>query len=117
MPAALHFDPTRLPSECEQLRKEVRAFLAEEIAAGTFDPHKPNREDTDVPEFSRKVGARGWLGMTWPKKYGGPARPFLQRYVATQEKPAANAPTPRFLLPHRHNRPGPLQKQPHTRTK
>ena len=52
MTAALRFDPIRLPEKCEQLRKEVRAFLAEEIAAGTFDPHKPNREDTDVPEFS-----------------------------------------------------------------
>ncbi len=70
MTAALRFDPIRLPPECEQLRKEVRAFLAEEIAAGTFDPHKPNREDTDAPEFSRRVGAKGWLGMTWPKKYG-----------------------------------------------
>ena len=38
MTAALRFDPIRLPPECEQLRKEVRAFLAEEIAAGTFDP-------------------------------------------------------------------------------
>ena len=74
MTAALRFDPIRLPPECEQLRKEVRAFLAEEIAAGTFDPHKPNREDTDAPEFSRKVGAKGWLGMTWPKKYGGHER-------------------------------------------
>jgi Acyl-CoA dehydrogenases len=71
MTAALRFDPIRLPPECEKLRKEVRAFLAEEIAAGTFDPHKPNREDTDAPEFSRRVGAKGWLGMTWPKKYGG----------------------------------------------
>ena len=34
MTAALRFDPIRLPPECEQLRKEVRAFLAEEIAAG-----------------------------------------------------------------------------------
>jgi len=85
MTAALHFDPIRLPPKCEQLRKEVRAFLAEEIAAGTFDPHKPNREDTDVPEFSKKVGARGWLGMTWPKKYGGHERSFLERYVVTEE--------------------------------
>ncbi len=46
MTAALRFDPIRLPPECEVLRKQVRAFLAEEIAAGTFDPHKPNREDT-----------------------------------------------------------------------
>ena len=34
MTAALRFDPIRLPEKCEQLRKEVRAFLAEEIAAG-----------------------------------------------------------------------------------
>ena len=91
MTAALRFDPIRLPPECEQLRKEVRAFLAEEIAAGTFDPHKPNREDTDVPEFSRKVGAKGWLGMTWPKKYGGHERSFLERYVVTEEMRVANA--------------------------
>ena len=32
MTAALRFDPIRLPPECEKLRKEVRAFLAEEIA-------------------------------------------------------------------------------------
>ena len=62
MTAALRFDPIRLPSECVALRKEVRAFLAEEIAAGTFDPHQPNREDNDAPEFSRRVGQRGWLG-------------------------------------------------------
>src|ERR1700746_426083 len=81
MTAALRFDPIRLPSECVELRKEVRAFLAEEIAAGTFDPHKPNREDSDAPEFSRRVGARGWIGMTWPKKYGGPESPFLESSV------------------------------------
>src|SRR5204863_6771379 len=92
MTAALRFDPIRLPRECAQLRKEVRAFLAEEMAAGTFDPHKPNREDTDIPEFSRKVGAKGWLGMTWPKRYGGQERSFLERYVVTEECRVANAP-------------------------
>ena len=30
---ALRFDPIRLPPECEELRKEVRAFLAEGPAA------------------------------------------------------------------------------------
>ena len=32
-------------------------------------------------EFSRKVGARGWIGMTWPKQYGGHERSALERYV------------------------------------
>ena len=85
MTAALRFDPIRLPPECVKLRAEVRAFLADEIAAGTFDPHKPNREDADAPEFSRRAGERGWLGMTWPKKYGGHERTFLERYVVTEE--------------------------------
>src|ERR687884_418610 len=112
MTAALRFDPIRLPEKCEQLRKEVRAFLAEEIAAGTFDPHKPNREDTDVPEFSRKVGARGWLGMTWPKKYGGQERSFLERYVVTEEMRVANAPTRRFFVADRQSGPVLLKYAP-----
>ena len=105
MTAALRFDPIRLPSECVALRKEVRAFLADEIAAGTFDPHQPNREDSDAPEFSRRVGARGWLGMTWPKKYGGHERTFLERYVVTEEMRVANAPTRRFFVADRQSGP------------
>ena len=95
MTASLSFDQIRLPPVCDTLREEVRAFLADEVSAGTFDPHKPNREDTDAPEFSRRVGARGWLGMTWPKKYGGHERSFLERYVVTEEMRVANAPTRR----------------------
>ncbi len=112
MTAALRFDPIRLPPECEQLRKEVRAFLAEEIAAGTFDPHQPNREDTDAPEFSRRVGERGWLGMTWPKKYGGHERSFLERYVVTEEMRVANAPTRRFFVADRQSGPVLLKYAP-----
>ena len=105
MTAALRFDQIRLPEECETLRHEVRAFLAEEIAAGTFNPHEPQREDTDVPEFSRRVGQRGWIGMTWPKKYGGHERTFLERYVVTEEMRIANAPTRRFFVADRQSGP------------
>ncbi|MDB5619674.1 acyl-CoA dehydrogenase family protein [Tardiphaga sp.] len=112
MTAALRFDPIRLPPECEVLRQEVRAFLAEEIAAGTFDPHKPLREDADAPEFSRRVGARGWLGMTWPKQYGGHERTFLERYVVTEEMRVANAPVRRFFVADRQSGPVLLKYAP-----
>ncbi len=59
MTAALRFDPIRLPSECVALRKDVRAFPRRRNRGRTFDPHQPNREDSDAPEFSRRVGARG----------------------------------------------------------
>ena len=100
---ALRFDPIRLPPECEELRKEVRAFLAEEIAAGTFNPFQPLREDADAREFSRRVGERGWIGMTWPKKYGGHERSFLERYVVTEEMRVANAPVRRFFVADRQS--------------
>ena len=105
MTTALRFDPIRLPAECEKLRKEVRGFLAEEIAAGTFDPHNPQGGDTDVPGFSKRVGERGWIGMTWPKKYGGHERSFLERYVVTEEMRVANAPTRRFFVADRQSGP------------
>jgi acyl-CoA dehydrogenase len=92
MSADLNFDPIRLPPECQTLRAQVRAFLEEEIAAGTFDPHDPAHSDSYNRGFSRRVGARGWIGMTWPKKYGGHERSYLERYVVTEEFRVANAP-------------------------
>jgi alkylation response protein AidB-like acyl-CoA dehydrogenase len=92
MTAHLQFDPIRLPPECDALRAEVRAFLAEESAAGTFDPHQATDGDAHSRAFSRRVGAKGWIGMTWPKRYGGHERTYLERYVVTEEFRVANAP-------------------------
>jgi acyl-CoA dehydrogenase len=46
MTTSLSFDPVRLPQQCQALRADVRAFLAEEISAGTFDPHHPGHGDS-----------------------------------------------------------------------
>jgi len=85
-----HFDPVDLPPECKELRQEVRALLREEIDAGTFSPHS-GRSGAEK-SFARKVGARGWIGMTWPKRYGGHERTALERYVVLEEMLAAGAP-------------------------
>lgn len=101
----IHFDAMRLPDHCQELRKEVRAFLKSEIAAGTFDPDKPEVGAKNADEFSRRVGAKGWIGMTWPKKYGGQERSFLERYVVTEEMRIANAPVRRFFVADRQSGP------------
>ena len=54
--------------------------------AGTFDPHatrprRPAQQASSAVASARK----GWIGMTWPKKYGGHERSFLERYVVTEE--------------------------------
>jgi alkylation response protein AidB-like acyl-CoA dehydrogenase len=93
MQTAIRFDPLRLPLETARLREEVRDFLAEEIARGTFDPAIGLKNPSYDREFSKRVGARGWIGMTWPKEYGGSERSYLDRYVVTEEMRAASAPT------------------------
>ena len=91
MNTTFRFDPIELPPEAKELRQEVRAFLREEMDAGSFSPD--DGKGSFSREFSRKVGAKGWIGMTWPKQYGGHERSHLERYVVIEEMLAARAPT------------------------
>jgi alkylation response protein AidB-like acyl-CoA dehydrogenase len=105
MTADLRFDQLRLPPECETLRAEVRAFIAQEIAAGIFDPLRVGHGEASCAAFSRRVGAKGWIGMTWPKKYGGHERSFLERFVVTEEFRVANAPVRLHFVADRQSGP------------
>jgi len=91
MSGPLRSAPIELPPEAEALRAEIRAFLADERTRGGFTPSYEGWGKFS-PEFSRALGARGWLGMTWPKQYGGQARSPLERYVLIEEMLAAGAP-------------------------
>ncbi|WP_420391503.1 acyl-CoA dehydrogenase family protein [Acuticoccus sp.] len=90
------------------LREEVRAFVAEAMA--DHGPRERIRSwmgfDAD---FSRKLGERGWLGMTFPKTYGGHGRTALERYVVTEELLAAGAPVGAHWIADRQS--GPLLLQ------
>jgi alkylation response protein AidB-like acyl-CoA dehydrogenase len=74
------------------LRGEVRAFLAEEIEAGGFIPSCDAWLTGWSPAFSRSLGARGWIGATLPREYGGQEYSVLERYVVVEELLAAGAP-------------------------
>ena len=97
--------PCSSPPECEELRADVRAFVREEIAAGTFNPNTTPMGNGLSREFARKVGEKGWIGMTWPKQYGGQERSFLERYVVTEEFRAVAAPTRVFFTADRQSGP------------
>src|SRR5882724_8445659 len=103
MSTRFEFDSVELPPECKELRKEVRAFLKQEIDAGTFSPQGGRNDNAKA--FALKVGAKGWIGMTWPKQYGGQARSHLERYVVTEEMLAAKAPTRHYSTADRQSGP------------
>lgn len=98
------FEPVALPPEAAALRAEVRAFLAKEIAEGTFKPTVGAMVVAD-PAFSRKCGERGYLGMTWPKRYGGHERSALERYVVIEEMLAVGAPVMAHWIADRQSGP------------
>lgn len=75
--------------ELEGVRAAIREFLAADPALKR--PHADSWNHAD-PEFSRRLGHAGWLGMTWPKRYGGGERSSLERYVVVEEICAAGAP-------------------------
>ena len=79
-------------ADATALRAEVRAFLEEQRAAGTFTPAVDAWLCGWDEEFTAALAARGWLGMTVPKEYGGQSRSFLDRFVVTEELLAAGAP-------------------------
>lgn len=105
MTLSFDFSPPRLPDGIEALRTEVRAFLAESRRTLGWTPNS-NFMGIFSEEFSRSLGARGLIGMTWPKVYGGRARSALERYVVTEELLAAGAPCAAHWIADRQS--GPL---------
>jgi alkylation response protein AidB-like acyl-CoA dehydrogenase len=79
------------PAE-QRIRDDIRAFLAEALP-----PPGAIQEDGWIsgfaPEFSRRMGAAGWIGMTWPRSYGGGERSYVERAIVTEELLRAGAPT------------------------
>jgi len=103
--ATFHFQLLDLPPEAETLRADVRRFLRETLA-GQASHQRARSWGGHDREFSQKVGARGWIGMTWPKRYGGHERSALDRYVVLEEMLAAGAPVSAHWIADRQS--GPL---------
>ena len=74
----------RFTAEQETFRQDIRAFVREAM------PEAP-----DIPEdawiigfdrtFSKKLAARGWIGLPWPREYGGQGKSYLDRLILTEE--------------------------------
>lgn len=70
----------------------VRATLARDLEERTFVPACDAWMTGHSPEYSRLLGERGWIGMTWPVEHGGRAATAVERYVVTEELLAVGAP-------------------------
>jgi alkylation response protein AidB-like acyl-CoA dehydrogenase len=68
--------------------KEVDAFLDEHDDPDVFDLTRENMAQiVDTPKrraFMRSLGQKGWLGMTWPKEYGGSEGEGVYEYLLNE---------------------------------
>jgi alkylation response protein AidB-like acyl-CoA dehydrogenase len=74
------------------LRDDISQFLAAERAVGSFTPQVDAWITGFDREFTKKMAARGWIGLTWPKEYGGGGRTYVDRLCATELLLGAGAP-------------------------
>jgi alkylation response protein AidB-like acyl-CoA dehydrogenase len=67
---------------------EVERFLDEHATPDVADVTRENMAQiVDTPPrraFMKKLAARGWLGMTWPKQYGGQEKPGVYEYILNE---------------------------------
>ncbi len=85
--------------EHEAFRKEFRDWLATNLPSELcLDDPADDRVASDRDTFERRrawqktMHAAGWVGITWPKEYGGRGAGLIERVIWDEEYAAARAP-------------------------
>ncbi len=75
--------------EQQDFSREVVTFCDERDDIDIFDVTRENMAQiVDTPKrraFMKELGHKGWLGMTWPKEYGGTEGEGVYEYILNEE--------------------------------
>lgn len=76
----------------EALRREVRQFIRENVTADIaeeLDSHaggeRPRGQGPKAAALYKKIFERSWLGITYPKQYGGQGGDRISQYIVEEE--------------------------------
>ncbi len=84
-----------LTPEQEKLQDELRAYFADLVTPEIEDEMSSGEMGgAKCQEAVRKLGADGWLGIGWPKEYGGQGASAIEQYIFYNEAQRAGAPVP-----------------------
>ncbi|MDP9101021.1 MAG: acyl-CoA dehydrogenase family protein [Actinomycetota bacterium] len=77
------------------LRDELRAYFAQLMTPDRVaDLSRGELEGPAYKDLVRQLGKDGWLGIAWPKEYGGQGRDLLDQYIFFDESQRAHVPVP-----------------------
>jgi len=75
-------------TEQKNLRQEVRDFIDGNVNQGLLDEMEGGEEGGRGPEYLdlvKKVADMGWIGISWPKEYGGQSGSRIDQYIVEEE--------------------------------
>ncbi|WP_030775692.1 acyl-CoA dehydrogenase family protein [Streptomyces sp. NRRL S-920] len=85
--------------EQQQLRTELRAYFAELVPDNVYARHgDPAARKRFYRETVRRLGTDGWLGVGWPKEYGGRGLTPMEQFIFFDEAAQAGVPLPLMAL-------------------
>lgn len=88
---AMRFEYVELSARELALQREVRAFLDAELPRASYRVGLGFQAEGDRA-FSKKLAAKGWIGMALPKEYGGHDRTAVERFIVVEELLRRGAP-------------------------
>ena len=75
-------------AEQEALRREVQGFIAANVTdavLGELETAEEGGRGEHYRELIRKVSERGWIGISWPREYGGQGGSRIEQYIVEEE--------------------------------
>ena len=82
-----------------ELRDQLRSYFAGLLTPAVREAMASEGHNGPTSlEVRQKMGADGWLGVGWPKEYGGQGRSVLEQFVFFDEATRAGAPVPMIAL-------------------
>jgi 3-oxocholest-4-en-26-oyl-CoA dehydrogenase alpha subunit len=85
--------------EHQRLRDELRAYYAELLTPELQEQIGRSEGVGPVPrQITKQMAADGWLGIGWPKEYGGQGRTPIEQFIFFDESMRAGAPVPMLTI-------------------
>ena len=87
-----------LTDEQRALQAELREYFSSLISADEAEVMMTERHGPTYREVIRRMGKDGWLGVGWPKQYGGRGFGDVEQQIFANEAVRADVPLPAVTL-------------------
>ncbi|MFD3507209.1 acyl-CoA dehydrogenase family protein [Nocardia sp. NPDC058666] len=87
-----------LTAEQRRLREELRSYFADLITPAEAVDMAVDRHGDTYREVVRRMGRDGWLGVGWPKEFGGQGFGPMEQQIFFNEAVRADIPLPLVTL-------------------